>query len=147
MRRESRFDARARSGADARGLLQLRPATAERTATLLGLPPEAWTRLEDPRVNLGLGLQYLALLASRFGDPAVALAAYNAGPGAAAAWARARAGQPLDAWVESIPFRETREYVKIVSAEWDLYRLLAGEPPAPLDPGRAIPAPGAGVAF
>ncbi|MFT3915990.1 MAG: lytic transglycosylase domain-containing protein [Anaeromyxobacteraceae bacterium] len=147
MRRESRFEVRARSGADARGLLQLRPATAARVAAVLGLPGEAGARLDDPRVNLPLGVHYLGLLVSRFQAPAVALAAYNAGPAVAAGWARDRAGQPLDVWVESIPYRETREYVKIVAAGWDVYRRLAGDGPAPLDPGAKIPAPAAGAAF
>jgi len=147
MRRESRFDVRARSAAGARGLLQLRPATAERTAALLHLHDGVGGQVDDPERNLALGAHYLALLVSRFGDPVVALAAYNAGPGFAEGWARARAGQPLDAWVESIPFRETREYVKIVGAEWDVYRSLAGEPPAPVDPDRPVPAPSPGVAY
>jgi soluble lytic murein transglycosylase len=147
MRRESRFDARARSGAGARGLLQLRPSTADRMAALLHLGGDAGNRVDEPALNLTLGTHYLALLASRFGDPVVALAAYNAGPAAAEGWARARAGQPLDVWVESIPYRETREYVKIVAGEWDVYRALDGEPAAPVDPAHPVPAPGPGVSF
>jgi soluble lytic murein transglycosylase len=54
---------------------------------------------------------------------------------------------PVDAWVESIPYRETRQYVKIVLAEWGEYRALDGEPPPPVDPARAMPAPGPGVRF
>ena len=147
MRRESRFDARARSSAGARGLLQLRPVTAERTVALLHLHDGVTGAVDDPEQNLAIGAHYLALLVSRFGDPVVALAAYNAGPALAEGWARARAGQPLDAWVESIPFRETREYVKIVGGEWNVYRSLDGEPTAPVDPARPIPAPSAGVAY
>lgn len=147
MRRESSFRADARSPAGAEGLLQLRPATAERIAATLGIPAGAGTRLSDPGTNVTLGTHYLALLLSRFGDPAAAAAAYNAGPGPAASWAVARAGMPLDAWVESIPYRETRQYVKIVLAEWAVYRALAGEPPPPVDPSRRIAPPGPGVAF
>jgi soluble lytic murein transglycosylase len=54
---------------------------------------------------------------------------------------------PLDAWVESIPYRETRAYLKIVLTDWDLYRALDGASAAPLDPAHPIPAPPAGVAF
>ena len=79
---------------------QLRPATAERMAALLGLAPGASAHLGDPAVNLPLGIHYLGLLAARFQDPAVALAGYNAGPAAAVEWARARSGMPLDEWVE-----------------------------------------------
>ncbi|WP_243338734.1 lytic transglycosylase domain-containing protein, partial [Anaeromyxobacter soli] len=147
MRRESGFRPGIRSGAGAEGLLQLRPATAERVAALLGLPGGLGARLAEPEVNITLGAHYLGLLLARFGDPALAVAAYNAGPGAAAEWARARAGMPLDAWVESIPYRETRGYVRIVLADWDVYRALAGEPAAPIAPERAVTAPDGGVAF
>jgi soluble lytic murein transglycosylase len=147
MRRESSFRADARSAAGAEGLLQLRPATADRLAAILGIPGGAGARLADARTNVTLGTHYLALLVARFGEPAAAVAAYNAGPGPAADWAIARAGMPLDAWVESIPYRETRQYVKIVMSEWAAYRALEGEPPPPIDPGRQVPAPGPGVAF
>jgi soluble lytic murein transglycosylase len=147
MRRESSFREAIRSGAGAEGLLQLRPATAERLATLLGVPGGLASRLADPEANIALGAHYLALLLARFGEPAVAVAAYNAGPRAAAEWASARRGMPLDEWVESIPYRETRQYVKIVLSEWDAYRALAGEPPPAVDPASRVPAPGAGVAF
>ena len=114
---------------------------------MLGLPAGLGARLGEPEVNITLGSHYLGLLLARFGDPALAVAAYNAGPAAAAEWARARAGMPLDAWVESIPYRETRGYVRIVLTDWDVYRALAGEPPAPVDPGRSVTAPEGGVAF
>ena len=114
--------------------------------TSAGIPASA-ARLSGPRTNVTLGTHYLALLLARFGEPASAVAAYNAGPAPAAAWATQRAGMPLDAWVESIPYRETRQYVKIVLSEWAAYRALEGEPPPPVDPGRKIaPAP-EGVAF
>jgi soluble lytic murein transglycosylase len=147
MRRESSFRSDARSAAGAEGLLQLRPATADRLAAILGIPGGAGARLGDARANVTLGTHYLALLLARFGEPAAAAAAYNAGPGPAASWAIARAGMPLDAWVESIPYRETRQYVKVVLAEWAAYRALAGEPPPPIDPARRIAAPAPGIAF
>jgi soluble lytic murein transglycosylase len=147
MRRESSFRETARSGAGAEGLLQLRPATAARLGALLGVPGGLDARLGEPVANITLGAHYLALLLARFGEPAVAVAAYNAGPRPAAEWAAARKGMPLDEWVESIPYRETRQYVKIVMSEWDAYRALAGVPTPPVDPGRPVPAPGPGVAF
>lgn len=147
MRRESSFREAVRSGAGAEGLLQLRPATAERLGALLGVPGRLDARLADPASNIALGAHYLALLLARFGDPAVAVAAYNAGPRPAAEWATARKGMPLDEWVECIPYRETRQYVKIVLSEWDTYRALAGEPPPPVQPGRPVPAPAPGVGF
>ncbi len=147
MRRESSFRADARSAAGAEGLLQLRPATAERLAALLGVPGGVAGRLREPEAAIPLGAHYLGLLLARFGDPALAVAAYNAGPAPVAGWAGARAGMALDAWVESIPYRETRQYVKVVLSGWDAYRAVWGEPPPPVDPDRRVRAPPAGVAF
>ncbi|BDG07754.1 transglycosylase SLT domain-containing protein [Anaeromyxobacter paludicola] len=147
MRRESAFKAGARSGAGAEGLLQLIPPTADRLVAVNGVPSPLARRLGDPEVSVGLGASYLGLLQSRFADPAVVLAAYNAGPGAAAGWAAARAGMPLDEWVEAIPYRETRHYVKTVLADAALYRALWGGAPVPLDPARPVPAPVEGVGF
>jgi soluble lytic murein transglycosylase len=146
MRRESGFRPEARSHAGAQGLLQLVPPTAERLATLLALPAGEGS-LGDPDRNVRLGAHYLALLADRFGHPALVAAAYNAGPGPVASWAGERAGEPLDAWVESVPWRETRQYVKIVLPVRAVYRALRGEPPEPVDPGRPVAPARPGVAF
>ncbi len=145
MRRESAFDSAARSAAAAEGLLQLRPETARRLGAVLGVRDDA--DLADPAENTRLGVAYLALLSDRFATPAQALAAYNAGPTAAAAWSRARAGLPLDEWVEDVPYRETRHYIRAVLSDWTRYRMLAGEPPPPLDPATPVTPPAPGVAF
>ncbi|HSN90950.1 MAG TPA: transglycosylase SLT domain-containing protein, partial [Anaeromyxobacteraceae bacterium] len=147
MRRESGFRAEARSHAGAQGLLQLVPPTAERLGAVLGLPPGADASLGDPERNVRLGAHYLALLTDRFAHPALVAAAYNAGPGAVASWAEERSGDALDAWVESIPFRETRQYVKIVLPVQAIYRELRAEPPAPIEPGHPVSPPRPGVAF
>jgi soluble lytic murein transglycosylase len=147
MRRESSFRADARSAAGAEGLLQLRPATAERLAALLGIPGGVGGRLREPETAIPLGAHYLGLLVARFGEPSLAVAAYNAGPAPVATWAAARPALPLDAWVESIPYRETRQYVKVVISEWDAYRAVRAEPPVAIDPDRRVAAPAAGVSF
>jgi soluble lytic murein transglycosylase len=126
MRRESLFRPEARSVAGAVGLLQLLPATARRAATVLGRPPLRDEDLTVPATAIDLGSWYLAELLGRFGDVAVALAAYNAGPRVALPWAIAGAGRPVDEWVEDIPYRETRRYVKVVAGAWSAYRILAG---------------------
>ena len=128
-RRESLFRPDTRSAAGAVGLMQLLPATD----------------MADPRTAIDLGAWYLSELLGRFGDAAVAAAAYNAGPRVAAPWAARGAGQPLDRWVEEIPYRETRMYVKVVLGAWSAYRLLAGgSAPALAD---TVPSPRAGAAF
>jgi soluble lytic murein transglycosylase len=143
MRRESEFDAGARSEAAAEGILQLRPETAERVAAILGLPAPADGSLRDPAVAIGLGLAYLGFLGSRFPDVPVLVAAYNAGP-AAGAWAW---GVPLDEWVENIPYRETRQYVRAVLGDWAHYRRVLGELPPALEAGRPVAPPLEGASF
>jgi soluble lytic murein transglycosylase len=146
LRRESAFRADARSGAGAIGLMQLVAPTAERLVAIAGVAEDPTPRLAEPELNVGLGAHYLALLVDRFGDEAVALAAYNAGPRAAASWARERSGLPLDEWIEAIPYKETRVYVKTVLAAREVYRRLGGSAPT-LDPARRIPPPAEGAAF
>lgn len=147
MRRESAFRPDARSGAGAVGLVQLIPPTAERLATVHGVSPSELRSLDLPEVSVPAGAAYLGLLTDRFVDTAVVLAAYNAGPTPAAAWARDRAGLPLDEWVEDIPFRETRRYVKSVMADFVVYRALWEGGPLAIDGARTIRPPRQGVAF
>ena len=137
----------ARSGAGALGLVQLIPPTAERLASVHGVPAGLVRELTSPEVSVALGAAYLSLLTDRFVDPGVVIAAYNAGPVAVAGWARDRAGMPLDEWVEDIPFRETRRYVKAVAADWAVYRALRARAPLSIDGSRKVPAPRQGVAF
>jgi soluble lytic murein transglycosylase len=145
MRRESAFVASARSGAAAEGILQLRPETARRLSALLGVDPAR--DLGSAGENVRLGVAYLALLCDPFALAPVALAAYNAGPAAAGRWSREHAGVPLDQWVEDVPYRETRAYVRAVVADWFRYRALRGEDPPALEPWQPVPPPHPGVAF
>jgi soluble lytic murein transglycosylase len=145
MRRESAFVASARSGAAAEGILQLRPETARRLSAVLGVDPAR--DLGAAAENVRLGVAYLALLGDAFAQVPVALAAYNAGPAATGRWARERAGVPLDAWVEDVPYRETRAYVRAVVADWFRYRALRGDAPPALEPWAPVQAPRPGVAF
>ena len=145
MRRESLFKPDTRSAAGAVGLLQLLPATARRAAMVLGRPTLRDEELTVPGTAVDLGAWYLAELLGRFGDPAPALAAYNAGPRIAGPWAARAAGGPLDAWVEDIPYRETRRYVKIVIGAWSAYRILAGGAAPQLS--ATVPEPRAGANF
>jgi soluble lytic murein transglycosylase len=146
VRRESGFRPTARSAAGAEGLVQLLPDTADRLAAAAGVPAGG-ASLHDPASARPLGALYLGLLADRFGDPAPALAAYNAGPEAALAWARALARMPLDEWVEDLPYRETRRYLKAVLADAQVYRWLYGDGDLEIDGLRPVPPPGEGIAF
>lgn len=113
IRQESAFIADIRSAAGAIGLMQLMPATAREMAGKLGLKVPRW-RLIDHRINIQLGSKYLQYVLDRFEDNTVlAMAAYNAGPHRVRNWLGEEV-LPADVWVESIPFDETRKYVKNV---------------------------------
>ncbi|HEY6008555.1 MAG TPA: transglycosylase SLT domain-containing protein, partial [Geobacteraceae bacterium] len=115
IRAESSFSPTALSPAGAVGLMQLMPATA---ATILGVRDgSAGDRLTRPEVNIGLGVRHLKdLLALYDGDLVAAVAAYNAGAGNVNRWKKRFGQLPADQFIESIPFGETREYVKKVLA-------------------------------
>ncbi|TSC20373.1 lytic transglycosylase domain-containing protein [Corallococcus sp. Z5C101001] len=121
MRRESAFRPEVMSAADARGLMQIIPPTATEIAQKMAEPAPAPADLFAPERNIRYGAWYLAQLMKRFAHPALAAAAYNAGPKAAVRWTQERGSMPLDLFVESIPYRETRGYVKQVVADLYLY--------------------------
>jgi len=113
-RRESAFFPSARSPAGARGLMQLMPSTGIAVARSAGLQLDV-QELYEVDHNLELGSAYYRQLLDRFDDNrAVALAAYNAGPNRVQHWLGRNL--PIDAWIETIPYRETRDYVKAVLA-------------------------------
>ncbi len=126
IRQESRFIVDARSGVGASGLMQLMPATARWTARQVGIDYRG-DMIDDPDVNLLLGAAYLKRLVDDFdGALPLAVAGYNAGPGRPRRW---REGPVLEAaaWAESIPFTETRDYVKKVLANATAYALRLGD--------------------
>jgi soluble lytic murein transglycosylase len=129
-REESSFDPLARSRAGARGLMQLMPETARRIAQHLGLAFRHGALLDDPDRNLRLGASHLADLLREFGDARLAAAAYNAGAVRVREWWSARRTSDMEAFVEQIPYEETREYVKKVMRSWEEYRRLYGSGPA-----------------
>lgn len=121
MRQESMFDSEARSPADARGLMQLLPSTAGDVAARIGRGGRI--DLYEPATNIELGVAHLRELADRYGGDRVRiLAAYNAGGEAVDKWDRRFADRPLDEYVESITFRETRDYVKKVLSNYRSYQ-------------------------
>jgi soluble lytic murein transglycosylase len=130
IRQESAFDPRAVSRVGARGMMQLMPATAKRVARATGQSYSRARLLDDPRYNVSLGTAYLDSMMSKYDDaPALALAAYNAGPSRVNRWLR-QIGDPrkgevaLIDWIEAIPFEETRNYVQRVLESETVYREL-----------------------
>lgn len=129
-RQESEFSSGAVSGAGARGLMQILPATARETARRNGLAFNPARLTADPAYNTQLGAAYLGqLLNDEGGSLVLALAAYNAGAARVQQWIAAygdprKAGvEPID-WVERIPFDETRDYVERVAQNLQVYRVL-----------------------
>ena len=127
MREESAFDPDAESPADAYGLMQLILPTARQMARPLGLPHDR-IALKRPSVNIPLGARVLGKYRDKFpADPLLAVAAYNAGPGAAERWRKERAGTSFDLWVELIPYVETRRYIKRVLGSAAVYAIVYEE--------------------
>ena len=135
IRQESEFDASAISNANARGLMQLIPSTAQLQARREGMTYERAALTTDPQYNMTLGSAHLADLVDSFnGSYVLAIASYNAGSHRANEWI-ADWGDPRSPsvdvvdWIELIPFSETRNYVQRVTENLQVYRYrLAGHP-------------------
>lgn len=129
MRQESRFVTNARSSAGASGLMQLMPATARWVANKIGLKNFRPGQVNDTETNVLLGTSYMRMVMESLDNhPVLASAAYNAGPGRARRW---QADRPLEGavYAETIPFNETRDYVKKVMSNAVYYSaLFNGQP-------------------
>lgn len=128
-RQESSFAADIQSPAGALGLMQLMPGTARQMARVVDVSYDR-ERLVEPDYNIRLGTSYLAMAYEEFeGNPVLATAAYNAGIARVKSWLRDQQNPlALDIWIESIPFRETRNYVKNVLAYSVIYGAKLGQP-------------------
>ena len=131
IRQESRFVQVARSSVGASGLMQLMPATAKYVAKRIGLDGYRPEGFADIDTNLTLGTSYLRMVLDDLDNlPVLATAAYNAGPGRPRAW-RATLSRPVEGaiFAETIPFNETRDYVKKVMSNATYYAvLITGNP-------------------
>lgn len=136
-RQESGFDPSVRSGAGARGMMQLMPATAALVARKIGVSYSPG-QLDDPDYNMSLGSTYLGGMIGNFsGSYVMAIAGYNAGPGRPPAWTsfcgdpRGASTDPID-YIECIPFSETRNYVMRVMEGMQVYRARLNGGSAPI---------------
>ena len=129
MHQESRFSPSVASSAGARGLMQVMPATGSWLAGQLGWSDFSIDSMDEPQRNVTLGARYLRQLRGDLGGSTLqAVAAYNAGPGRAVSWRGARAMEGA-VYAESIPFDETRDYVKRVMLASLHYDSLLGRAP------------------
>lgn len=125
-RQESAFVSNAKSSAGALGLMQLMPNTAKLVAKRHQLSLKGSGGLMDPGTNIQLGSRYLRMMLDTYQNhPILATAAYNAGPGRIKKWLPTY-DMEADSWIETIPFKETREYVKNVMTYTVIYRELLG---------------------
>ena len=123
-RRESSFMSDANSSAGAKGLMQIMPGTAKQLAR----KKVTNKYLFNAKNNIKLGTKYLRKLLDRHdGNQVLATAAYNAGPYRIKSWLKDAQPLPADVWIETIPFKETREYVKSVLAYQQIYQDKVGQ--------------------
>ncbi|MGY1459321.1 MULTISPECIES: transglycosylase SLT domain-containing protein [unclassified Luteimonas] len=132
IRAESVFNPRARSPANARGLMQVLPETGAGVARRLGLPWSGAESLFDPATNIRIGTAYLREMKDKYTLPYVAIAAYNAGPTPTARWQSQRPGMDADFWIETISYKETRDYVARVLAFSVIYDWRLGSQAVPV---------------
>ncbi len=141
MRQESRFVTQAKSNVGASGLMQIMPATARWAARKLGIKDYHHTMEKQMEANLALGTYYMKSVLGWFdNDVVLATAAYNAGPVRARKW---RGDIPLEGaiYIETIPYGETREYVKKVMSNTMYYARQFGQPPRTLKQRLGVVAP------
>jgi len=142
-RQESAFYSEVISHAGARGLMQLLPTTASLMAKKYDIPLGSDQSLHTPSVNIQLGTAYLKNLKQRVSNHILlATAAYNAGPERALRWLPEKS-LDADIWIDNIPYKETREYLKNVVTFTSIYRHRLGYPPATALLMKPIPAKGA----
>lgn len=128
LRQESAFARDARSSAGAMGLMQLMPRTARAVARKIPLRLRNRRQLLDPNTNIRLGAGYLRRMLDAFDEhPALASAAYNAGPHRVRQWLPKDEAMPADIWIELIPFKETRNYVQRVLVYTVIYEWRMGK--------------------
>ena len=134
-RQESAFVMDARSPAGALGLMQIMPTTGRSIARTLKVPYNDSRTLLDPTTSIRFGAHYLRRLLDRFGGhPALATAAYNAGPSRAERWRPADADLDADIWIDTVPYAETRRYVQRVLYYTVIYQHRLGVPVQRLNP-------------
>jgi len=122
IRRESAFAVDARSRVGALGLMQIMPATGRQIASTLKVKHNNSKQLLNPETNVKFGTKYLNMMLNKFyTQPALASAAYNAGGHRVKAWLPTNKDMQADRWIETIPFSETRKYVRSILAYTAIY--------------------------
>jgi len=125
MRRESAFSEDIKSPVGAMGLMQLMPKTAKYIGNKIGVKKVSYQDLSKAKNNIELGSAYLSYLNQKYkGNKVLATASYNAGPGRVDRWTPKKSSIPADQWIDSIPYTETRTYVKAVLEYTTIFKSL-----------------------
>ncbi len=130
IRQESAFRHRVTSRVGARGLMQIMPKTARMVAHKEDIPYTNRNELFESKKNIFLGVAYLSHLNKRFsGHPTLMAAAYNAGPRQVNYWLKNHNTDEMDIWIETLPFYETRNYLKNIIAFYAVYQYRMKQKP------------------
>ncbi len=128
IKQESAWTKDAVSHANAHGLMQLLPSTAKAIAKQLSLSFNQANELHQVPLNIQLGVQYQKNLFKQFNHPILVAAAYNAGEGKSNDWSSGFSESP-DIWLETIPYRETRDYITRILSNVTIYDWLINQTP------------------
>lgn len=130
IRQESGFREDVVSGAGARGLMQVMPRTASLVSKMSKIPYSNQDQLFVSQKNINIGIAYLQQLTKRFSNhPVLVAAAYNAGPGQVVYWLKNHSPKEIDLWIETLPWQETRNYLKNVMAFSIVYQYRLNQKP------------------
>jgi soluble lytic murein transglycosylase len=129
IRQESSFREDVISSAGARGLMQLIPQTARGVSKALRISYTDEKQLFGKQKNINIGVAYLQQLTHRFNHPVLIAAAYNAGPGQVVYWLRTHPPEDIDIWIETLPWQETRNYLKNIMAFFVVYQYRLNQKP------------------
>jgi soluble lytic murein transglycosylase len=124
IRQESAFNKEARSFADAYGLMQIIPQRAKKLSRKHRIPYKAPSDLYNIQINTGLGSHYLNDLVILLGKLPMAIGSYNAGESAMKRWVKSRYNGDIEEFIEDVPYRETKKYIKLVLRNLEIYRSL-----------------------
>lgn len=125
IREESYFNENAKSKTGATGLMQIMPQTANYVISKLDEDMKTLANLENPRINIYIGSNYLKYLKERFNnDDLMVIAAYNGGEGSVNKWQKNYGTEDYDEFIEQIPYEETRNYIKRVFTNYHMYRKI-----------------------
>lgn len=131
IRQESTFRQKAKSSANAMGLMQVIPSTARRVAKKNQIELKRLNHMYQPKINVEVGTAYLKHLSKRFDDhPVLMAAAYNAGPRQVNHWLRKHPRNEPDIWIETLPWGETRNYLKNIVAFYAVYQYRLDKEPS-----------------